>query len=720
MNNQILQSLFEDDNRVKDLSTIQGLTKSDLKYIRDKVFENSSKVFFINWKSNEVSISREFKAEIERKLVENILNSGELVIDLSECELDRDFLQILVDGIKTNAYIGHVIYGEKNEMKFKEDPIVYKIKKYLKRNNNEFQRFPNDYTHCLITAHCRKYETSEQIWRKLQADGWRIEENQVFDFEEKGYKSIIYMNESKRQMVLAFRGIKLEIRDLFAMDGQPQAFVYSTMGNQIYPQTVYAYYHTQAAIELCKERGNFNLSFTGYSFGAWLAEQSVFFCHKDFDYKNVRAVTFESPGSLEFITQLAQSHIVNKERDVRAMLNSLDIRTYLMAPNFLNTCNEHVGKVYRLFGLDLDQKRDTLDTFIREKLIENIPIKKVKERIRKCYEIKVRPLFGHYLFYLDGLKSLFTDDIDLILDEFDGQTEKLKKPLCEVYSWPKMNFKPDINNFKSLIDVNLLMKVVPIPGVNRIPKSVQKLLAKPINAALGGLISPLITHTLSSLVLVVNIILEIVDGRLDTKEPSACFGYDLNLYTHPEGVHTIIQSSESQFLLKYQSKYEIRKANLFEDKLYLNNQYIDSRLNELESRDEKVVIVKQLIELKRAFEINRMWNGSYFECTIKSKTMEIERIREMFLRLDSIELICQKKQSVILMNEVNNVSNERLFDDFGGMKEDNFIKTNARIFEEIEEKLWSNQYIYLYGKSGSGKSTLAREYAKIYYFCVIK
>ena len=67
------------------------------------------------------------------------------------------------------------------------------------------------------------------------------------------------------------------------------------LGNlSIAPQSIYAYIDTKTAIDIADQLG-YSLSFTGYAFGAWLAEQCVFFCHKDFGrthYKNnVRGVT---------------------------------------------------------------------------------------------------------------------------------------------------------------------------------------------------------------------------------------------------------------------------------------------------------------------------------------------------------------------------------------------------------------------------------------------
>jgi hypothetical protein len=136
---------------------------------------------------------------------------------------------------------------------------------------------------------------------------------------------------------------------------QVNATVYSMLSNlEISDQTILAYIRTRECVDLCNTtRLGCSLSFTGYSFGAWLAEQSVFFCHKDLKKRDVRAVTFESPGSKEYLDILNKSNIYSAETNFD--LIDLDIVTYLTEPNFVNTCNSHVGKVFR-FYLNTDKE----------------------------------------------------------------------------------------------------------------------------------------------------------------------------------------------------------------------------------------------------------------------------------------------------------------------------------------------------------------------------
>jgi hypothetical protein len=67
---------------------------------------------------------------------------------------------------------------------------------------------------------------------------------------------------------------------------------------------------TDEAVKIAKEY-KFNLTITGHSLGAWLAEQGAFFCSKDFNYFDVKVVTFDSPGSYEMVDKMKSNIISN-------------------------------------------------------------------------------------------------------------------------------------------------------------------------------------------------------------------------------------------------------------------------------------------------------------------------------------------------------------------------------------------------------------------------
>jgi hypothetical protein len=111
-----------------------------------------------------------------------------------------------------------------------------------------------------------------------------------------------------------------------------------------------------------KEKGtNFQLFFTGHSLGGWLAQVTTF----TNEYLKAEGSTFlksdNVPHSYHTHTvvfvnlgcKYMFSHMADKLDvclDGRSIyLDHLDITSYLSAPNRINTCNAHIGTVYRIF-----------------------------------------------------------------------------------------------------------------------------------------------------------------------------------------------------------------------------------------------------------------------------------------------------------------------------------------------------------------------------------
>jgi len=123
---------------------------------------------------------------------------------------------------------------------------------------------------------------------------------------------------------------------------------------------------------------SFELFFTGHSLGGWLAQITTFTTEylqekggtflKKWKRKQVdspasstvlenhdvrqsyhpHTVVFESPGCEKMLSQMKQTFDVRCEgRSIH--LKHLDITSYLSAPNLINTCNSHLGTVYRIF-----------------------------------------------------------------------------------------------------------------------------------------------------------------------------------------------------------------------------------------------------------------------------------------------------------------------------------------------------------------------------------
>ncbi|XVN40490.1 MAG: hypothetical protein RCO49_06710 [Rickettsia endosymbiont of Argas persicus] len=185
----------------------------------------------------------------------------------------------------------------------------------------------------------------------------------------------------------------------------------SILGGQIVAQQAAAYQATEEITEYAKKH-HYNLSFTGYSLGAWFAELSLYFAHQDFNYSKAKAITFDSPGSAKIMDSF-KPNIISHETHFD--IKNLNITTYLSAPNFVNTSNPHIHKAYRLFP-------EVTATEYSNKII-NV--------INKAIPIK------SYI----ALLSLSRDLLDLMLDAFDPETGKSIK-YEKILDWSCIKYEP--------------------------------------------------------------------------------------------------------------------------------------------------------------------------------------------------------------------------------------------------------------------------------------
>lgn len=98
------------------------------------------------------------------------------------------------------------------------------------------------------------------------------------------------------------------------------------------------------------------ISFTGNSISSWWADISIYCCNYILDMPNVRAVTFDAPGSIFLLTKL---HSITEEKNNPKNVlkfNELNILTYLQSPHIINTISTHAGEVYTIFGSDYEKK----------------------------------------------------------------------------------------------------------------------------------------------------------------------------------------------------------------------------------------------------------------------------------------------------------------------------------------------------------------------------
>ena len=197
--------------------------------------------------------------------------------------------------------------------------------KYIIRDDNEVSA-SNGVFQCCSPVNNNKVDVFQNkkefnLNKQLEEDDWNVQEI----FNEKGYLSILYMNNKSKQMVLAFQGIRLAESDF--TDNNQILFAEQLLAKKCI-QMAYAYAHAKKSVRIANKK-NFTLSFTGYSFGAWLAERMASLFQNELKKKYSKSVTFKSNGSLDHSEKLFS--ILNKNKD---SFKNWDLMEYLLAPYY--------------------------------------------------------------------------------------------------------------------------------------------------------------------------------------------------------------------------------------------------------------------------------------------------------------------------------------------------------------------------------------------------
>jgi Tfp pilus assembly protein PilF/energy-coupling factor transporter ATP-binding protein EcfA2 len=155
--------------------------------------------------------------------------------------------------------------------------------------------------------------------------------------------------------------------------------------------------------------------------------------------KNSRAITFDSPGSMRSIERL-QSNIISTKTLID--VHNLDIITYLVEPNFVNTADKHIGKVYSL-----------IDT---SKQSNNQASKKSSTKVEKILSIFTTESFKDTAMSTlnnHGLQNILkTMESDFNSDSIEPKSEELKyKPskYSLMSNWPLIEKKPSTSTENS-------------------------------------------------------------------------------------------------------------------------------------------------------------------------------------------------------------------------------------------------------------------------------
>jgi len=204
----------------------------------------------------------------------------------------------------------------------------------------------------------KRGETDSQYEKRLALPGgWKLLTTASNNSKTNGYFGAAYWNPNHQQVVIAHRGTVPT--NLGALWTDLKGVVLNDYVRQMESASTFVH----KIVEVLREmKGvSFQLFFTGHSLGGWLAQVTTFtteyltreenlflLSNNDRDCYHPHTVVFDSPGCKDMLSQMRDTFDVLY--DGRSIdIEHLDITSYLSAPNRINTCNAHVGTVYRIF-----------------------------------------------------------------------------------------------------------------------------------------------------------------------------------------------------------------------------------------------------------------------------------------------------------------------------------------------------------------------------------
>ena len=188
------------------------------------------------------------------------------IVDKTNKLLSLKELEELYEQLQNNQVLGDIKWHPDQLKKSDEiRSLVDKIQDCLIQNNKTYTRFPTDRIHALL---CNDAYREDIIQGNLIEEHWIV--HKIFDIKESAYFAVLYLNANKGQIVLAYRGSVVKLKDFFKEDHALCNNINGIILKEVIAQQATCYYVTKEVNELA-QRNNYFLSFTGYANGAWLA-----------------------------------------------------------------------------------------------------------------------------------------------------------------------------------------------------------------------------------------------------------------------------------------------------------------------------------------------------------------------------------------------------------------------------------------------------------------
>lgn len=618
-------------------------------------------------------------------------------LDFSKTTLTKDDLEKLQDYVNNSSTIGHIKWGNVYSGTNKYQNA---IENKLIENNKNFQRYPTDFTHALLSSHSYVNSQAGQEVRLITKLGCKDYSHHLKDWKVEAvyqphgsndYYSALYVNSKCHQAVLAHRGLNI-IGSFTFQNSSLYEFLSSTFNQNIGTQQAAAYVYTDIAIERVKklseeQNAKYYLSTTGHGFGGWLAELGVHFGWRHFEYPEIKAVTFDSPGIGTHVKNY-KSNVRNKNTEINTDL--YDIVSYLSAPNVMNACNTHIGEKYRL---DIPESNSEE---IKGKLPENFLTFISKHTIGE--------------FYLQSLMQISNKTLSSMIEVFDSITGKpYPDKYIQILNWPHITHTSNPDTIPITLKEIFLDN---IPFIQSLPNSWKESSARLVKKLVPSSTYGIMACTIASF----------ISGNTSMAQLWAAHRY-FNAQKERDDQYKSIPSNKTEqgYQLLYKGCYETKKVDSRYDKLltstysgpdfYLKKiaKYPEKKIKQLDNISQT-----QLMLLKKMYVTINKRDGMYIAIK-EDSPITIEQLKEQILRLVEVNPVVKEsleKNTIPFAGALSLQPQERITDNIIIEKTLNLIE-RPNIIEQINKALDFNHIIAINACAGSGKTNMAWQYAEL-------
>jgi tetratricopeptide (TPR) repeat protein/KaiC/GvpD/RAD55 family RecA-like ATPase len=364
--------------------------------------------------------------------------------------------------------------------------------------------------------------------------------------------------------------------------------------------------------------------------------------------------------------------------------------------------------------------------------------KTIMQKIKDWFDSKIKSNLKPYLFYLNGLKSLFSNGLASILLQFDCDSERPCK-YRRVLKWPKVSFTPSQSmkeNYLNLIDFNDLIDMV--PGGELVKKIKDKLVSL-ANSGARQAIGFVVNRCLSSLACILNLILEVFNGNMNHEQCLKCYEENEKMLIYNENRNGVeenelnLKSYDFQkdlFSLSFQGVYQVVQVELrSEERRILPSttlHYMLQLYNRVEfylkKQSGQSQLEKHLIELSSLYEIKPLESGVdnslWYRINTLVESLELDKLKwYMYHLIYSTQLDENKLE---LQNYIASLSGVAIIaSNTFRLVQDLMPRVvpfigRTQILKTISEEMKTKQIVVLAAYGGTGKSTLANEFGYKY------